>query len=92
MLAFTSFEGINSVIHITDKNNSVSKTTADHWTPKRVEVTLDKLGSLLELTSKNDNELHLKKIKESSLMITKEVSLFNFDTFKNGMFDEPKNV
>ena len=61
LLAFASFEAIDSVFNITDGNNSVSKTTADHWMLKRVEVTLDKLRNLIELTSKTDNELHLKK-------------------------------
>ena len=64
LLAFTSFEVINSVFKITDENNILFYTTPNHWNPKGVEVTFDKLNKSLELTSRDDFKYLLKKLKK----------------------------
>ena len=55
LLAVTSFEATNSVFIKTDKINSFSITTPNHWIPQGSEELVDKLIELLELRSQNDN-------------------------------------
>ena len=43
LLAVGSFEATNSLFNITDKNNSSSITTLNHWNSKSAEKTIDEL-------------------------------------------------
>ena len=60
LLAVTSFETTNSVSNITDKNNSFSKTTPDHWNSESAEKTIDELINLIVLRSENDIDLQVE--------------------------------
>ena len=56
-LAGTSFEGLNSVLNITDENNSFSITILGHWDTKLVEKFIDELNKILALRSQRGIEL-----------------------------------
>ena len=61
LLAVTCFESTNSVLNITDKNNSFSITIPGHWETKSAEKTIDELNKFLELRSL---ELHAKEVRK----------------------------
>ena len=83
LLAVTSFELTNSVLIITNKNNSISVTTPGHWSSKLGEKTIDELKNLIELGSQKDIELHVEQIRKKVINLMIDYSLSNLDTFKN---------
>ena len=64
LLVAASFEATNSVLNITDENNSFSISTPGHWNSEDGEESINKLKKLLELRSKNDIELHVKEARK----------------------------
>ena len=66
-LAVTSFEATNSVLNITNENNSFSTTTTSIWNSKSAEKFIGKLCNLLELKSQPDIELHDEQIGNKGL-------------------------
>ena len=60
LLAVTSFEATNSVLLITDENNSLSITISGPWNSKSADKTVDELNKILHLRSQNDIELHVE--------------------------------
>ena len=67
LLGVSSFQANNSVLNITDENNSFSITTPSHWNSDDGEEFFNKLNSLLELRFENDIKLHLKNMKKEVL-------------------------
>ena len=47
LLAVTSIETTNSVLNITDENNSFSNTTHSHWNSASAEKTFDELKKII---------------------------------------------
>ena len=92
LLGVSSFECTNSVYNITDENNSFSITIPGLWQTKSDEKTTDELYKLLELRSL---ELHVKEDRKSGKKIKlgdNEYKLSDFDTQKNEILEELKNV
>ena len=92
LLAVSSFECTNSVFNITDENNSFSIFIPGHYQNKSDEKTIDNLNKLLELKSL---ELHVEEVKKRGKKIKiadKEYKLSDFDTQKNEIIEELKNV
>ena len=57
--------------------------------------TNNELNNLLELKSQNNIELHVQKVRERGNQIKnggRECKLSDFDTFKNDILEELKNV
>ena len=92
LLAVSSFECINSVFNITDENNSFSIIIPGHHQNKSDEKTIDDLNKLLEFKSL---ELHVDEVKKRGNKIRiadKEYNLSDFDTQKNEILEELRNV
>ena len=92
LLAVSSFECTNSVFKISDENNSFSITIPGHWQNKSDEKPIDELNNLLEL---RPLELHVKEVKKRENQIKRgdiEYKLSVFDTQKNEILEELKNV
>ena len=88
----TSLECTNSVFNITKENNSFSITTPGHWDSKSAEKTMDEPNKLLEIRSLG---LHVEEVgkRRSKIKIgDKEYKLSDFDTKKNEILEEIKNV
>ena len=86
------FDCTNSVFNITNENNSFSKIIPGHYQTASAEKTIDELNKLLELKSL---ELHVKEVREIGQQIIirdKEYKLSDFDTFKEEILEELKNV
>ena len=82
LLGVTSFECTNSVLNITNENNSFSITIPGHWESKSAEKTIDELNKLLELRSL---DLHVKEVRKRGSRIKlgdNEYKLSDFDTQK----------
>ena len=74
LLAVTSFEATNSVFNIFVESNSLPITTPGHWSCEDGEEIFTELNILLELTSENDIELHVKEFEKSGARIEIENS------------------
>ena len=59
--AASSLERTNSVLNITNENNSFSIIIPGHYQTKSAEKTIDELNKLLELRSL---ELHVKEVRK----------------------------
>ena len=82
LLAVSSFECTNSVLNITNENNSFSITVPGHWDSQSSKNTIDELNKLLELRSL---ELHVAEARKRCTQIKigdKEYKLSDFDTQK----------
>ena len=93
MLAVTSFEATNSVFIITDENNKFSITIEGLWSSRGGVEIINKLQKLLQLTSKNDIELHVEKVKRRGNQIKigdKKYNLSDLDTRKEEIIEELK--
>ena len=66
LLGVTSFECTNSVLNITNGNNSFPISTPGHWNSENGEELINELNKLLELRSENDIELHVEEIKKKT--------------------------
>ena len=91
LLAVSSFECTNSVLKITNENNSFSVTIPAYWQTKSDEKTIDKLNNLLELMSL---ELHVTEVRKRGNRIKigdNDHKLSDFDTQKNMVLEELGN-
>ena len=92
LLAVSSFECTNSVFNITNENNSFSIIILGHYQNESDEETTDDLNKLLELKSL---ELHVEEVKKRGNKMKvgdNEYQLSDFDTQKNEILDELRNV
>ena len=92
LLGVTSLECTNSVFNITNENNSFSIIIPGHYETESAGKTIDELNKLLELKSL---ELHVKAVRERGVKIKigdNEYKLSDFDTRKNEILEELKNV
>ena len=92
LLAVSSFECTNSVFNITNEKNSFSIIIPGHCQNKSDEKTIADLNKLLELKSL---ELHVKEVQKKGSKIKigeKEYKLSDFDTQKNEILEELKNI
>ena len=92
LLAVSSFECTNSVFNITNENNSFSIIIPGHYKTESAEETIDELNKLLELRSL---ELHLEEVRKRGNKIklgNNEYKLSDFDTQKNDILEELRNV
>ena len=92
LLAVSLFDCTNSVFNITNENNSFSIIIPGHYQNKSAEKAIDELNNLFELKSL---ELHVKEVRERGHQIIigdKEYKLSDFDTFKEELLEELKNV
>ena len=90
-LGVTSFEYTISVLNITDENNSLSFTIPGLWQTKSDDKTSE-LNELFELMSL---ELHVKEVRKRGSQIKirdYDYKLSDFDTQKNEILEEIKNV
>ena len=92
LLGVSSFECTNSVYNITNENNSFSITIPGHWGTKSGEKTIDELNKLLELRSLELQVKEVRKRGQQKINGDKEYKLSDFDTFKEEMPEELKNV
>ena len=92
LLAVSSFDCTNSVLNITDENNSFSIIIQAHWETEFAEKIIEELNRLLELKSL---ELHVNEVRKGGNIIKtgdKEYRLSDFDNQKNEIIEELKNV
>ena len=92
LLGVSSFECTNSVFNTTDENNSFPITIPGLWENKSAEKTLDELNKLLELRSL---DLHVKEVRKRShqeIIGDREYILSDFDTNKEEILEELKNL
>ena len=92
LIAVSSFECTNSVFNITNENNSCSIIIPGHYETESAEKTIDELNKLLELRSL---ELHLEEVRKRGNKIkigNNENKLSDFDTQKNRILEELRNV
>ena len=92
LMAVSSLECTISVFNITNENNSFSIIIPGHYQNKSDEKTIDNLNKLSELKSL---ELHVKEVRNrgNKLKIEdEEYKLSDFDTQKNEILEEFKNV
>ena len=90
-LAVSSFECTNSVLNITNENNSFSIIIPGHYQTESAEKTIDNLNKLLELKSL---QLHVKDVRKRANKIEigdNEYKLSDFDTKKTEIIEEIKN-
>ena len=92
LMAVSSFECTDSVFNITNENNSFSIIIPGHYQNKSDEKTIDDLNKLLELKSL---ELHVDEVRKRGNKVKigdSEYKLSDFDTQKNQILEELKNV
>ena len=92
LLAVSSFECTNSVYKITDDNNSFSISIPGHYQTDFAEKLNNDLNKSLK---PNSFELHLKGVRKTGNKIKRgdiEYKLSDFDTQKNEILEELKNV
>ena len=92
LMAVSLFDCTNSVFNTTNENNSFSILIPGHYQNKSDEKTIDDLIKLLELKSL---ELHVEEVRKRGNKIKiedNEYKLSNFDTQKNEILEELKNV
>ena len=90
LLAVSSFECTNSVLNITNENNSFSIIIPGHYQNMSNEKMINDLNKLLELKSL---ELHVEKVRERGNKIKigdNEYQLSDFDNQKNEIIEELK--
>ena len=92
LIAGSSFECTNSVFNITDENNSFSIIIPGHYQTEFAEKMINDLNKLLELKSV---ELHVEEVRKRGNKIKirdNEYQLSDFDTQKNEILEELRNV
>ena len=92
LLAVSSFECTNSVFNITDENNSFSTIIPGHYQNKSDEKTIDDLNKLLELKSLESHVDEVRKRGNKIKIGDNEYQLSDFDTQKNEILEELRNV
>ena len=92
LVTVTCFSTNNSVVNITNENNSVSITTPIHWNSISVEKTINELNIIIELRSENDIDLHVEQVRKKRIILVNDYSLSSLGTFKNKSLEELKNA
>ena len=92
LLAVSSFECTNSVLKITDENNSFSIIIPGHYQNKTDGKTINDLNKLLELKSLELHVEEVKKIGNKIKIADKEYKLSDFDFQKYEIIEEFKNA
>ena len=91
-MAVSLFDCTNYVFNITNENNSFSIIIPGHYQNESAGKTIEELNKLLELKSL---ELHVEEVKKRGTKIKigdNEYKLSDFDTQKNVIVEELKNV
>ena len=92
LLAVSSFECTNTVFNITNENNSFSIIIPGHYQTEFAEKMINDLNKLIELSSL---ELHVEEVRKRGNKIKigdNEYLLSDFDTQKNEILEELRNV
>ena len=92
LLAVSSFECTNSVFKITNENNSFPIIIPGHYKTEFAEKVINDLNKLEELRSL---ELHVEEVRKRGNLKKiedKEYKLSDFDTQKNEILEELRNV
>ena len=95
LMAVTLFDCTNSVFNINNENNSLSFNIPGHWNCKSVENTIEKLNGLLKPKPQNSIDLHVQEVRKRDHQMKigdKEYKLSDFDTQKNEILEELKNI
>ena len=92
LLTVSSFECTNSVLNITNENNSFSIIVPGHYETESAERTIDELNKLLELRSQNGIELHVEKVRKKGLILINDYSLSSLGMFKDETLEDLKNA
>ena len=91
-LGVSSFECTNSVFKITNENNSFSIFIPGHYQTEFAEKMINDLKKLIELKSLELYVIELRKSGNELILADNENELSDFDTQKNEMLVELKNV
>ena len=92
LLAVSLFECTNSVFNIKNENNSFSIIIPGHYKTEFAEKINNDLNKLYELKSL---ELHVEEVRKKGNIIKmedKEYKISDFDTQKNEILEELRNV
>ena len=81
LLAVTCFETTSFVFNITDENNSCWIIALGRWNSEVGGELINKLHKSLEVRSKNDFELHVKKVEKSGTRKKIQSSGYNLERF-----------
>ena len=82
LLAVVSIECKNSVVNITNENDSFSITTTDHWNSESAEKSVDELNKLIDLRFENDIELHVEQVRKTRILLRNDYFLFSLVMFE----------
>ena len=92
LMAVSLFDCTNSVLNVTNENNSFSIIIPGHHQNKSDEKTIDDLNKLLELKSL---ELHVEEVRKRGNKIKiedNEYKLSDFDSQKHEIIEELKKM
>ena len=92
LMAVSLFDCTNSVFNITNENNSFSIILLGHYKTEFAEKVINDLNKLYEL---KPLELHVEEVRKRGNIIKieeKEYNLSDFDTQKNEILEELRNV
>ena len=92
LLAVSLFECTNSILNLTNENNSFSIIIPGHWETEFAEKIIDEVKRLLDLRSL---DLHVNEVRKRGNKIKigdKEYKLSDFDNHKYEIIEELKNV
>ena len=92
LMAVSLFDWRKSVYNITSENNSFSIIIPGHYQNRSDEKTIDDLNKLLELKSLESHVEEVKKRGNRLKIGDMEYMLSDFDTQKNQILEELKNV
>ena len=92
LLAVRLFECTNSVVNITDENNSFTIIIPGHYQTESAEKTVDQLNKLLELRSLELRVIEVRKIGIKIKIGDNEINLSDFDTQQNEILEKLRNV
>ena len=93
----SSFECTNSVVIITNENNSFSISIPGRWVISNYleDNIIDKLKNIPKLKSEIDIDLHVEEVRKRNSQIKfddKEYKLSDFDTSKDEILEDLKKA
>ena len=94
LFGVTSFEATNSVVNVTNENNSFSISTTSHWIPEYAQQTIDNFKEQSEPNKRNLN-LHIAEVIVKVQMIyigedEYDLSDLDISLLKNEIFEKIK--